>query len=982
MSDLNSARLYIFLLLIQFPIVGNLSAQQTSYTSIVNPFIGTDGHGHTFPGATMPFGMVQLSPDTRLDGWDGCSGYHYTDSIIYGFSHTHLSGTGVSDYGDILLMPSAEVPFLKNYHYKSPFSKKNEFAEPGYYKVLLDKGNIEVELTATPRVGIHKYQFPEQDRVHVVLDLAHRDPVIASSLEIISDTEIRGMRRSNAWATDQLIYFHIQFSKPIQESGIASSGNWTDAKKVQEGKELKAYFSFDGSGKEALIVKTGISATGFEGALKNLQAEAPGWNFESYKKACQDAWNKQLGKIRVEGGSDSEQTTFYSALYHCMVAPNLFSDVDKAYRGMDKKNHIAENHDQYTIFSLWDTYRGLHPLMTIIETQRTRDFIHTFLSHYETGGLLPVWELAGNETYCMIGYHSVSVIYDAWKKGIRGFDANKALAAMVNSARKNHFGLEFYKDLGVIPGDMEHESVSKTLEYAYDDWCIAMMAKDLGNEAIYTEFIQRAQYYKNIFDPKTGFMRPRVNGGWKSPFDPTEVDFHFTEANSWQYSFYVPHDVEGLAKLHKGEENLIQKIDELFETQQGLSGREQADITGLIGQYAHGNEPSHHMAYLYNYLGQPWKTQQRVRQIMDEQYSDIPDGLSGNEDCGQMSAWYVLSALGFYPVCPGNTQYSIGTPLFPKASIHLENGNIFTIEAPGAGTSSPFVQSMTLNGNPYTKSFLEHADITQGGVLRFEMSTQANLKSGVSKGDRPVSSISAKSTTVIPYLEPSERVFKDQMEISIHKLQPGSEILYRLNAPGKKSGKWRTYTSPIKIKKSSDIQAKCLSKDGSMSQIVEGSYHKFNSEYSIQVLSKPHPQYTGGGFEGLIDGLHGTANWRLGGWQGYWGQDFEAIIDLGKIKTVKEVSAGFAQDLRSWIVMPSEVEYFISNDGFHFTSIGKVSHQVKVEDYELQKVELKLRSKAKGRFLKIKAKNFGKLPEWHLGAGGDAYIFVDEINVR
>lgn len=982
MSNSISLRLVFLMLMLQIQFGTKLSAQQKAYASIVNPFIGTDGHGHTFPGATMPFGMVQLSPDTRLDGWDGCSGYHYTDSIIYGFSHTHLSGTGVSDYGDILLMPSVEVPFLGNYHYKSGFSKKNEKAEAGYYSVLLDKGNIQVELTATQRVGIHKYQFPDQDRVHVVLDLAHRDPVLASSIEIVSDTEIRGMRRSNAWATDQLVYFHIEFSKPILESGTSSSGNWTDATKLQEGKDLKAYYSFDGIGTEALIVKTGISATGFEGALKNLKAEAPGWDFEFYKKNCQDEWNKQLGKIRVEGGTEAERTTFYTALYHCMIAPNLFSDVDQAYRGMDKKNHVAEKHDQYTIFSLWDTYRGLHPLMTIIETKRTRDFIHTFLSHYETGGLLPVWELAANETYCMIGYHSVSVIYDAWKKGIRDFDAKKALKAMVNSARKNHFGLEFYQKLSVIPGDMEHESVSKTLEYAYDDWCIAMMAKDLGNEPIYTEFIQRAQYYKNIFDPQSAFMRPRINGGWKTPFDPTEVDFHFTEANSWQYSFYVPHDVDGLAKLHKGEENLIKKIDELFQTQEGLSGREQVDITGLIGQYAHGNEPSHHMAYLYNYLGQPWKTQQRVRQILDEQYSDKPDGLSGNEDCGQMSAWYVLSALGFYPVCPGSTQYSLGTPLFPKASIHLENGKTFTIEASGASKTTPYIQSVTLNGNPYKKSYLDHADLSQGGTLKFEMAAQANEQWGTEKKDRPQSSISAGNITILPYLEPSERVFKDQLEIKIQKLQSGSEIFYRLNAPGKKSGKWKTYSGPLKIKKSSDIQAKCISKDGKMSPIVEGSYQKFNSNYKIEVMSKPHPQYTGGGFEGLIDGIRGTENWRLGGWQGYWGQDFEAIIDLGKIKTIKEVSAGFAQDLRSWIVMPTEVEYFISNDGYNFTSIGKVSHQIKTDDYDLQRAELKLSSKAKGRFLKIKAKNFGKLPEWHLGAGGDAYIFVDEVEVR
>jgi len=957
----------------------------------VNPFIGTDAHGHTYPGANMPFGMVQLSPDTRLTGWDGCSGYHYSDSVIYGFSHTHLSGTGVSDYGDILVMPTVGEHKLDNSEYSSPFKKQNENAEAGYYSVFLEKPGVLAELTVTTRVGFHRYTFEKESTPNILLDLEHRDEVLESWFRIISDTEIVGMRRSRAWAQNQHVYFVMQFSRPFtgfysDNSGaepihIIPGSKGIDFTQIKaSGKKLKASFRFE-QDENPLLVKVALSAVSPEGAKKNLETELPGWDFDATRKQARETWNQYLSKIIAKGGTEEQLITFYTALYHCFLQPHTYMDVDGLYRGMDLKIHKAENFTNYTVFSLWDTYRTWHPLMTILDTRRTSDFIKTFLKMFDHGGMLPVWELAANETWCMIGYHSVSVIADAWMKGIRDFDEKKAFMAMANSARQNHFGLDAYMRYGHIPGDKEHESISKTLEYAYDDWCIAQMAKNMERDDIYREFIRRAQFYKNIFDPSTGFMRPKINGNWISPFDPTRVDWHFTEANSWQYSFYVPQDISGLISLHGGKEKLSALIDELFETESPITGRDMKDITGLIGQYAHGNEPSHHMAYLYNFTGEPWKTQQRVRQIMDEQYSHLPDGLAGNEDCGQMSAWLVMSAMGFYPVTPGKPEYIIGTPWFPEMIINLENGKTFTITADNVSKRNRYIQSAKLNNKPYTKSYLLHQDIINGGRLLFTMGSKPNKSWGSKTSDIPVTSIENELLLPVPLIIGGEPRFREPMEIRLEAITPGAKIFYSLD--GHHPARFgQEYSAPFYIDQTTTVSAIAWTEAYGFSHITEAEFFKLDFDKSVKLLTTYHKSYTAGGPEALIDGIRGPINWRLGNWQGYQGTDFIAVVDLGSIKPINNISTGFLQDARSWIWMPVSVEYYISDDGQNFQKVADLKNHIPDDDYSVVIHDFESKVNIKARYVKVEARNYGIIPEWHPGARGQAYIFVDEIIIR
>ncbi len=716
------------------------SAQTRDYTQYADPFVGTGDHGHTFPGPTMPFGMVQLSPDTRLKGWDGCSGYHYSDKVIYGFSHTHLSGTGCSDYGDVLLMPTVGKPQFKNKQYSSPFTHANEKASPGYYSVFLDKPKVKVELTVTKRTGLHKYTFPKSSSSNIILDLTHRDWAKQGEINITGDNEISGMRLSKAWANNQYVYFVIQFSKPFKQSGIVKANALAQGAKHDTGSFLKAYVSFETTEGEVIYAKVGISAVSIEGARKNLEAEQPGWDFDKLVSDAKAEWNKELSKIEIESADKSVMRTFYSAMYHVMTPPNLYQDVDGKYRGRDLKIHETKDFTYYTVFSLWDTYRAEHPLLTLIDRKRSLDFIKTFLTQYEQGGLLPVWELSSCETNCMIAYHCVPVITEAYMKGITGFDANEALAAMKKSAMENSRGLGSYKEFGYVKMLDAEESVSKTLEFAYDDWCIAQFAKKLGKTDDYNYFIKRAQNYKNLFDPSTGFMRPKQES-FVSPFDPFAVTHDYTEANAWQYSFYEPQDMTGEIKLMGGKEKMGRMLDSLFNVPSKMHGHAQSDISGMIGQYAHGNEPSHHLAYEYDYVGQPWKAQFMLRKVMNELYHDAPAGLSGNEDCGQMSAWYVLSALGFYEVCPGSDHYDIGSPVVDKAVIHLENGKSFTIKANNNLKGNVYINSAKLNGSNYTKSYFNYTDIANGGELELNMSAEPNKSWGSSESDVPVTKI-------------------------------------------------------------------------------------------------------------------------------------------------------------------------------------------------------------------------------------------------
>ncbi|MBQ9660549.1 MAG: GH92 family glycosyl hydrolase [Bacteroidales bacterium] len=600
-----------------------------SLVSYVNPFVGTDAHGHTFPGAVAPFGMVQLSPDTRPDAgdWDGCSGYHYSDTVIYGFSHTHLSGTGCDDWCDVLLLPGTQP---------SAFSHEREKAAPGYYEVFLDGPQVLARLTAGRRVGVHEYTFPAGVKPQITLDLSHRDPVDGWRITPFKGG-VSGWRRSNSWARGQDVYFWMEFS--------------ADARCRLSADGKRAVFTFPRSAR-TVTVRVAISSVSEENARQNLLAEYPA-SFEGQRALTQAAWEQYLGKLRCPWSDDEHLRRFYTALYHTGIHPSLYSDANGEYRGMDRRVHRAEGWERYTVLSLWDTFRGEHPLLWEIEPERSYDFLKTFLSIYDECGKLPVWELSGYETNCMIGYNAAPVIADALARGFTDFDVEKALEALIASSTRPEFGLDSFRANGLVLADDEHESVSKTLEYAYDDWCTAQVAKYLGRMDVYERYMTSAQYWRNVFDPATGFMRARLNGRWFTPFDPREVNNNYTEANSWQYSLFVPQDIAGLMDALGGAEALEARLDAMFDAPEGNTGRTQADITGTIGQYAQGNEPSHHVAFLYDYAGRPDKRQARVEQILETLYSSAPDGLCGNDDCGQMSAWYVLSALGRYPVTPG-----------------------------------------------------------------------------------------------------------------------------------------------------------------------------------------------------------------------------------------------------------------------------------------------------------------------------------------
>lgn len=979
------------LLVLQF--ICLLSYSQTNnYANYVNPFIGTGGHGHTFPGATVPFGMVQLSPDTRIDGsWDGCSGYHYSDSIIYGFSHTHLSGTGCSDYGDIMFMPQVGDKQIQAKKYASTFSHKNEKASAGYYAVNLNNG-VDVQLTSTTRVGFHQYQFPNGKPAHVIVDLTHRDKTLNSYIKITSKRTIEGYRRSEAWAKDQTIYFVAEFSEDFTWEMFLQDSSMSEQRlkdNYYSGNNVKGVFSFANTTKPILL-KVAVSTTGIDGAKKNMQAELPDWDFEKTKSNAEALWNLELSKIEVNSSDTNKLSVFYTALYHTMTQPNVAMDVDGYYRGRDNKIHKAEGFTYYSVFSLWDTFRAAHPLYTIIDQKRTSDFINTFLAQYEQGGRLPVWELASNETDCMIGYHSVSVIADAMAKGIKGFDYNKAFEASKASAMLDHLGLKAYKENGVITVDDEAENVSKTLEYAYDDWCIAQMAKVLNKSVDYDYFMKRSQYWKNCFNPVNRFMQPRKNGGWLTPFEAREVNNNYTEGNSWQYSFFVPQDVYGLIDAMGGNKNFEKKLDELFSTNSKTTGREQADITGLIGQYAHGNEPSHHMAYLYNYVGKNQKAQQRIHQILADFYKNTPDGLIGNEDCGQMSAWYVLSSIGLYQVCPGSTYLEMGTPNFASCKIHLENGKLFEMTTTNFSVKNYYASNVSVNGTkfststlPYTESLLK-VGLIDGIVLNFEMSKKAKVSNiNVIKKRQLYPSINSLVSS--PIINALSGFFKNSTSIALISTALNCKLYYTTDG-SEPTSKSNLYSAPLTINDNTKVKVIAINEKGEKSYTTIGNFYKMpHSDWKISFINCTYnKQYTAGGDDGIIDGMHGTTNWRTGGWQGYQSQDFECVIDLGAEKTFHSITSSYLQDSRSWIIFPKRIEYFISSDGINFTSLGSIENGVDADDYDLQIREFKSNNTGKvtARYVKVKAINFGKLPDWHQGSGGDAFIFIDEIDVK
>ena len=716
--------------------VSNSSTKTANdYTQEVNPFIGTDFTGNTYPGAQAPFGMVQLSPDNGLPGWDRISGYFYPDSTIAGFSHTHLSGTGAGDLYDISFMP-VTMPYLESAEgglgIYSKFSHADEKASAGYYQVKLKDYNIDVELTATPRCGVQRYTFPKAESM-VVLNLKKAmnwDFTMDSQIEVVDSCNIRGYRFSEGWARGQKVYFATRFSRPFKNVEIADDEIKLKGEKV--GTSKVARFMFDTEEGDQLTIVTALSGVSVEGAVKNLEAEAPHNDFDKYLAEVKTDWNAQLDAIEIVGGSVDDRANFYTALYHTMIAPTIYSDVDGQYYGPDKKVHQADGWVNYSTFSLWDTFRAAHPLLTYTQPERVNDMVKSFIAFYEQNGRLPVWNFWGSETDMMIGYHAVPVIVDAYLKGIGDFDAEKALEACVTTANIDEYrGIGSYKQKGYIPYNVadkynaENWSLSRTLEYAFDDYCIAEMAKKMGKTALADEFYKRSQNYRNVYNPATGFMQPIDDKGVFQPnFSPDEYTAHICESNAWHYFWSVQQDVKGLIALTGGQDKFAAKLDSMFTYIP--AGNDELPIfsTGMIGQYAHGNEPSHHVIYLYNKVRQPWKAQKYAAQVMHELYFNAPAGLCGNEDCGQMSAWYVFSAMGIYPVDPVSGEYEIGTPLFPETRVNLANGKTFTILAPNVSRENIYIQSVKVNGKPYDKSYITHQQIMDGATVEFEMGNQ------------------------------------------------------------------------------------------------------------------------------------------------------------------------------------------------------------------------------------------------------------------
>ena len=888
-------------------------------TSYVNPLVGTDGHGHTFPGAIVPFGQIQPSPDTRLDGWDGCSGYHYSDDTIYGFSHTHLSGTGCSDYGDLLLMPVSGDGNECREAYKSHFSHKNETAKAGYYKVLLDRTNTIVELTADRRVAYHAYTYADDRNNAFVIELNHRDVLISGKI-MLRDGMIVGWRESSAWNPDQHLHFAIRGD--VDLSDITFNEDSTQAVvKLPDGTKR-------------IELQVAISGVDIDGAIGNL-ITAKHNDFESARRAADRTWEEALGKLKVEGGSKEQRRCFYTALYHCMTSPYLWSDADGRYRGTDNKIHVAdEGREVYTVFSLWDTYRALHPLLTQIEPERTVDFVYTAMKNFEQGGELPMWELASYETHCMIGYHAVPMILEAYihladhDGTIAGYTPKQLLNAMVATSNRTE-AHRAYAVQGYLSSELDNESASKTLEYAYDDWCIAQMAEIAGDSAIAREYWIRSQSWQNVID-SNGFAHAKRNGGWVTPFDPTEVNNHFTEANSWQYSTYVPHDIDEWVEHLGGKERAIEFLDSLFEGHNAMSGRDQADVTGLIGMYAHGNEPSHHAAWLYALLGHPEKTEKYVHKILDDLYSSKPDGLCGNEDCGQMSAWYVLASLGRYEICPGSGQW-------------VETKPIFTCPFP---------------------------------IFNFQFSI-FNLPDSL-------------RITPCPVFDDWRQQVKGSREVSICVPRyPEAEILCDKNiiCPDCEDI-FRPYKGPIKVTGDTweYAVAKAKTQGRLMSQVVEQKYSRVQTDMKVTYLTPPAPQYTENGPEGMVDGVYGSTNYRIGGWQG-WQGDMVAMVEFDKERSVSLVGVNCLENMRSWIFYPKGVKIEYSIDGDNWRLYGTVPElqEVPESDSAWQRQEesttqlFAVVKKVRAKYLRLTVENYGKLPDWHLSAGEQAWLFMDEI---
>jgi predicted alpha-1,2-mannosidase len=968
------------------------SRKRYDFSKHVNLFIGTGAHGHTHPAASAPFGMIQLGPDTRYNGWDGCSGYHFSDSVIFGFSHTHLSGTGVEDLCDLLLVPQQGKVKTKALYedkngYGSTFSHKDEKAEPGYYAVKLIDNNIDVRLAASERAGIQEYTFNNPlGKKFILIDLSHRDQLL--DFEINKDEKnkkiISGKRISKAWAKNQHFYFYLELENEYLKAKLVD--------------KTKLILEFPENTK-TIRLKVGISGVSIDGAQKNLFEEIQGFDLDIVKNTTRNKWNVEMNKLHFKSDDMDVMTNFYTAIYHSYLTPTLFSDVDGFYRGNDNKIYQNLKNNRYTIFSLWDTYRTAHPLYTLTQQKRTGDFINTFLEISKETGELPVWELWGNETDCMIGYHSVSVILDAYRKGIQNFDTKFALESMLKTAQKDELGKHYFANQGFIGSQNEPESVSKTLEYTYNDWCISEFAKDINaSEGIIKKYAKNGLNFINLFDPQTKFMRPRNGGIWHSPFVPSEVNFNYTEANSFQYSLAVPQEIVGLRTLLGGKDSLEAWLDRLFASSSLLEGRQQSDITGLIGQYAHGNEPSHHMAYLYNYTNKPYKTQEKVDQILKELYQNNPEGLSGNEDCGQMSAWYVMSAVGLYPICPGKAIYTFGRPIQEYANFHFENNKTFSIRTLNNSPANKYIQEIELNGKKYTKLYITHEDLLAGGELVFHMGNTPNQSYNFYESD--IDGDSEKNLQAVPYFTANSNTFEDSIVTEI-KLLDGIRAQIRYTTDNSEpTQKSMLYTNDLVFHETTTLKAKAFYLQESQEineniiveaiyedngfQAVSSTFYKLNKGLELKLTSTYNNQYTGGGDLALVDGINGGKDFRSGPWQGYQGNNAEGIISFMEAKELNELTISCLQDVKSWIFMPTALEVQISYDGINFEKpvITKIKYQSTIEGNFIEQFSAKINAAKPIKNIKYKAINRGTCPKGHLGEGEKSWIFIDEITFK
>jgi predicted alpha-1,2-mannosidase len=945
-----------------------------SPSQYVNPFVGTGGHGHTFPGPVLPFGMVQVGPDTRYEGWDGCGGYHYSDSVIWGFSHTHLSGTGIPDYSDVLLVPQMgklnTVPgYKKAGGFGSAFSHSKEKALPGYYHVEMDNG-ITADLTATLRCALHRYQFSNpKGKRYIVIDLGYRDRVLEVFAKKTSSTAVEGRRVSEAWAVHQHLAFSLETSIPFTKT------KWIEDK--EEGTYLFV-LEFPEGVKE-ISVRVGISGTDETGAGTNLKAELTNFDFDIIRSRAVGAWDAELGKIQVKSSQKEVLNHFYTALYHTFVHPSLWTDVDGRYRDYNDQIQTSET-ALYSVFSLWDTYRGANPLYTIVQPQKVSDFVSSFYKQYKNTGLLPVWTLSNNETNCMIGYHSVSVITDAYLKGIPLQNPEELLEAMIASSNADQWGKKQYKESGFISANAEAESVSKTLEYAYDDWCISKFAEKLGKADIAKEYQIRSANWMNLMHPETRFFQPRKDGVFLPFFKPNEVNHHFTEANGWQYSLAAPHHMQALIDMHGGNEGMQNFLDTMFYGSSTMSGREQADITGLIGQYAHGNEPSHHMAYTYNYCGAPEKTQVLIDTILKTFYTNQPDGLSGNEDCGQMSAWYVLSSMGFYPVSPGSPTYAIGRPMMDNVLIHGEKAD-FEIKVANNSADNKYIQSISWNGKAYQKLYITHQMIKDGGVLEISMGAKPNkqvanyeldLRHDINPGFVPV-----------PFFTTSQTMFESSMELGIDVLFFEKGKVYYSFDGEKFQPFYKQGGKNLNLTETSTVYAKVVREDGSESKVIKALFTKYVIDKKITLETEYANQYAGAGAQTLVDGQRGTEEYRGTEWQGTFGKNVQGLIELNEAREISMVRFSYLQDQKSWIFPPKSISIEVSTDGVNFKKLGKVAGGTVKKDERPKTAEIGYEiAPTTCKFIRFTIENYGPCPDWHLGKGNQTWLFLDEIMVN